>query len=161
MGYNNCKYICIWYFAVLVTKLCPTLWNPMDCSTAVFPILHYPPEFAQIRIHWVSDTCNHLILCSPFSLCLHSFPVSTSFPVSWLFTSGGQSIGASASASVLPMNIQGWFLFRFTGLISLLSKGLSRVFSSIQSKNVNSSPLSLHYGRPLTSVPWLLEKLYL
>ena len=62
--------------------------------------------------------------------CLQSFPASGSFPMSQLFTSTGQSIGVSASASVLPMNIQGWFLLRLTGLISLLSKGLSRVFSS-------------------------------
>ena len=66
----------------------------------------------------------------PFSSCLWSFPASGSFPRSQLFTSGGQSIGVSASALVLPMNIQGWFPLGLTGLISLLSKGLSRVFSS-------------------------------
>ena len=64
----------------------------------------------------------------PFSSCLQSFPALGSFPMSWLFTSGGQSIGASAS--ILPMNSQGWFPLGLTGLISLLSKGLSRVFSS-------------------------------
>ena len=64
----------------------------------------------------------------PLSSCLQSFPASGSFPVSWLFASGGQSIGASVSASVLP--IQGWFPLSLTGLISLLSKGLSRVFSN-------------------------------
>jgi len=67
---------------------------------------------------------------SPFSFCLQSFPVSGSFPMSQLFASGGQSIGASASASILLMNIQGWFPFRLTGFISLQSKGLWRVFSS-------------------------------
>ena len=66
----------------------------------------------------------------PFSSCLQSFPASESFPMSWLFTSGGQSIGVSVSASVLPMNIQSWFPLGWTGLISLLSKVLSRVFSS-------------------------------
>ena len=65
----------------------------------------------------------------PFSSCPQCFPASESFPMSLLFTSGGHSIGASASASVLPMNIQGWFPLGFTGLF-LLSKGLSRVFSS-------------------------------
>ena len=75
-------------------------------------------------------TSNHLILCAPFSSCPQSFPASGSFPVSWFFASGGQNIGASASASVLPMNIQGWFPLGLTDLISLLSKGLSRVFSS-------------------------------
>ena len=67
-----------------------------------------------------------------FSSCLHCFPASRSFPMSWLFASGGQSTGASASASVLPMNIQGQFPFELTGLISLQSKGLSRVFSSTE-----------------------------
>ena len=72
---------------------------------------------------------NHLILCCPlFSSCLRSFVTSRSFPVSWLFSSGGQSIGASASASIFSMNIQGWFPSGLTGLISLQSKGLSRVF---------------------------------
>ena len=71
---------------------------------------------------------NHLILCRPFSFCLQSFPASGSFPVSSLFKSDSQSNGASTTA--LPMNIQDWFSLGLTGLISLLSKGLSRVFSS-------------------------------
>ena len=74
--------------------------------------------------HWCISSSD-----SPFSLCPQSFPASASFPLSWLFPSGGQSIGASASASVLPMNIQVWFPLGLTGLISLQSKGLSRVFS--------------------------------
>ena len=65
---------------------------------------------------------------APFSSCPQCFPASGSFPMSWHFSSGGQSIGASAS--VFPMNIQGWFSLGLTGLISLLSRGLSRVFSS-------------------------------
>ena len=73
---------------------------------------------------------NHLILCRPLSSCLQSFPASEYFPMSRLFASGGPSIGASASASVLPMNIQDWFPLALTSLISLLYKGLSRVFSS-------------------------------
>ena len=71
---------------------------------------------------------NHLILCCPL-LLLSVFPASRSFPMSRLFASSGHSIGASASGSVLPMNIQGWFPLGLTGLMSLLSKGLSRVFS--------------------------------
>ena len=74
---------------------------------------------------WCHPTISSSIV--PFSSCLWSFPASGSFPMSWLFTSGGQSIGASASASVLPMNIQGWFPLGLTGWISLQSKGLSRV----------------------------------
>ena len=75
----------------------------------------------------------YLIISSsvvPFSSCPQSFPASGSFPMSQLFASGGQSIGASASAPVLPMNIQGWFPLGLTGLISLLSEGLSRIFSN-------------------------------
>ena len=67
---------------------------------------------------------------APFSSCPQSFPASGSFPMSWLFISGGPSTRASASASVLPMNIQGWFLLGLTGWISLKSKGPSRVFSN-------------------------------
>ena len=93
-----------------VAKSCPTLCDPMDCSTPGSSVLHRRPEFAQTHVCWVSDA--YLTISSsvtPFSSCLHSFPASGSFPVSRLFASGGQSIGASASASVLPMSIQGWF----------------------------------------------------
>ena len=80
----------------------------------------------------LSQWCHPTISLSliPFSSCFQSFPASESFPVSWPFTSIGQSIGASASVSVLPMNIQDWFPLGLTGLISLQSKGLSGVFSS-------------------------------
>ena len=74
-----------------------------------------------------------------FSSCLQSFPASGSFQMRQFFTSGGQSIGVSASASVLPMNIQDWFPLRWTDLISLLSKGPSRVFSKFKSINSSSS----------------------
>ena len=77
---------------------------------------------------WCHPTISSSV--TPFSSCLWSFPASRYFPVNKLFTSGGQSIGASTSASVLPMSIQGWFPLRLTGLISLQSKGLSRVFFS-------------------------------
>ena len=73
---------------------------------------------------------NHLILCRPLLLLPSIFPASGSFPMSQFFASGGQGIGASASASVLSMTIQYWFPIRLTGLLSLQSKGLSRVFSS-------------------------------
>ena len=78
--------------------------------------------------HWCHPTISSSVL--PFSSCLQSFPASKSFPMSQFFTSGGQSIGVSASASVLLMNIQDWFPFGWTGWISLQSKGLVRVFSS-------------------------------
>ena len=73
---------------------------------------------------------NYLILCQLFSSCPQSFPASGSFPMRWLFTSGGQNIIASTSASAFPKSIQGWFPLWLTSLISLLSKGLSSVFSS-------------------------------
>ena len=78
---------------------------------------------------WYYPTISSSVI--PFSSCLHSFPVSGSFLLSWLFTSGDQSIGALASASVLPMNIQDWFPLGLAGWISFLSKGPSGVFSSI------------------------------
>ena len=81
---------------------------------------------------WLSRWCYITISSSvaPFSFCLQSSPASGSFPGSWLFASDGQSIGDLALASVLPMNIQGWFPLELPGLISLLSKGLSNVFFS-------------------------------
>ena len=95
-----------------VTKLCPTLHDPMNRSTPSFPVLHYVPEFAQTHVHWVGDVIqpSHP-LSFLFSSCLPSFPVSGSFPMSLLFPSGGQSIRASASASVIPVNICSWFLW--------------------------------------------------
>ena len=80
----------------------------------------------------ISQWCHPTILSSvtPFSSCPQSFPTSGSFPMSWLFASSCQIIGASASASALPMNIQGWFPLRSTSFISLQSKGLSGIFSS-------------------------------
>ena len=81
----------------------------------------------------LSPWCYLTILCHPL-LLPYSFPTSGYFPVSWLFSSGGQSIGASASASVLTVNIQGWFPLRLTSLISLQSRGFWGVFSSTTSR---------------------------
>ena len=88
------------------------------------------PELAQTHVHLVVMPSNHLIFCHPLLLLPSIFPSIRIFPMSQFFTSGGQSIGASASASVLPMNIQDCFPLGLTGLISLQSKGLSRVFSN-------------------------------
>ena len=85
----------------------------------------------------------------PFSSRLQSFPASGSFLMSQLFTSGGQSIGASTSASVLPRNSQGWFPLGWTGWISLQSKGLSRVFSNT---TVQKHQFSFLYGPTLISI---------
>ena len=101
----------------------------MDCSMPGSSVLHFLTQFAQIRVHWVGDALT-IYSAIPFSCCLQSFPASESFPTSQLFTSGSQSIGTLTSASVLLMNIQGYFSLGLTGLVSLLSKGLSRVFFS-------------------------------
>ena len=102
----------------------------MGYSITGSPVLHHLPELAQTHVTELVMPSNHLILCCPLLLLLSIFPSIRAFPMTWLFTSGGQSIGASASTSVLPMNIQGWFPLGLAGLISLLSRGLSTVFSS-------------------------------
>ena len=99
---------------------------------------------------WCHRTISTSVI--PFSSCLQIFPVSGSFQMSWFFTSGGQSIRVSASASVLPMNIQDWFPLGLTRWISLLSKGLSRVFSNTAVQNHHSSVLSFLYSPTLTSI---------
>ena len=114
-----------------VAKLGLTLRNPTDCSMPSSHILHYLLEFAQTPC-LLSQWCYLTISSSAalFSFCIQSFPAQGSFPVTWLFASGGQSVGVPASASALPMDIQDWFPLGLTSLISLQSKALSRVFSS-------------------------------
>ena len=117
----------------------------LQFSCSVFSDSLWPHRLQQARLPCSSPTpgacsnacplsrwCHPTISSSvvPFSSCLQSFPASGSFPRSHFFASGGQSIRVSASVSVLPMNIQDWFSFRRTGLISFQSKGLSRVFSN-------------------------------
>ena len=110
---------CIWLFMTPRTAACQ--------ASLSFTVSESLLKLMSIELMMSSS---HLILCRPL-LCLpSSFPASGSFQMSQLFTSGGWSIGVSASASVLPVNIQGWFPLGLTGLISLLSKGLSRVFSN-------------------------------
>ena len=123
----------------------------MDCSTPGFPVLYSLPEFAQTHVHRVSDAIQLSHPVTSFFSCPQSFPTSGYFLMSRLFTSSGQSIGASSSASVLPVNIQGWFPLRLTGLI-LQSTGPSRVFFSTTVESVNSLALSVLYGSTLTSV---------
>ena len=95
---------------------------------------------------------NHLILCRALLLLPQSFPASRSYPMSWPFKSGSQSIQVSASVSALPMNIQDWFPSGFTGWISLQSKGLSGVFSNTIQQHQIFSTLSLLHGPTLTSI---------
>ena len=105
---------------------------------------------------WCHPTISSSVV--PFSSCLQSFPASGSFPRSQFFTSGSQSIGASASASVLPVNIQDWFPLGWTGWISLQSKGLSRVFSNttVQKYQFFNAQPSLWSNSHIHT--WLLEK---
>ena len=122
-----------------VAQSCPTLCNPVDCSTPGLPVLHRLQELAQTRpLSQSVMPSNHLILCRPLASWPQSFLASGSFLMSRLFASGGQSTGASASASVLPVNIQGWFRLGLTGRISLQSRGPSRVFNTTF-KSINSS----------------------
>ena len=117
--------------------LCPSL-SPGVCSNSC-PLYQ-----------WCHSTTSSSV--SPFSSCSQPFPASGSFPMIWIFASGCQSIGASALASVLPMNIYGWFSFGVTGLISLQPKGLLESSPEPQFKNINSSVLSVLYGPILTSI---------
>ena len=136
-----------------VAQSCPTLCDPMDYSMPGFPVPHHLLEFAQVHVHWVDDAIQPSHPPSPSSplpSIFHSIRVFTNE-----FTSGGQNIGASASTSVLPENIEGWFPLRLTSLISLFSKGFSIVFSGTTvQKHQFFSTLSLSSPRIYT---WLLE----
>ena len=145
-------------FVVVIQSLSHVwLCNPIDCSTPGFPFLHCLLKFAQTHVPWVCDAIQpSYILSFPappaFYLCQHK-----GFFFQWV-SSGGKIIGASASASVLPINIQGWFPLGLTGLISLQSKGLSRAFSSttMWKHHFFSSHPSLWSNSHICT--WLLEK---
>ena len=113
-----------------------------------------------LRLMSLSQWCRPTISSSaiPFSSCLQSFPASGCFPMSLFFSSRGQSIGVSASTSVLPMNTQDWFPLGWTGLISLQSKWLSKVFSNttVQKHQFCGTQLSLLFNSHIHT--WLLEK---
>ena len=135
-----------------VAKSCLTLCKPTDCSTLGFPVPHHLPDFAQVHVHWIGDAIQPSHPLSPsspsaFNLSQHQ----GFFPVRLLFATGG-SIGASASASILPMSIQGWFPSRLTGLISLLSKVSQESSLAPQFKSINSLALCLLYGPAFASV---------
>ena len=130
------KSSCLWTFFILpeisflqfssVTRSCLTLCDPRDCSTPGLSVQHQLPELTQTHVHRVGDAIQSSHpLSSPFSSHLQSFPASGSFQMSQFFTSGGQSVRVSASASVLPMSIQDWFplgIFR-TNFLSLHLSG--------------------------------------
>ena len=144
-----------------VTKSCPVFCDPMDCSMPSSSVHHCPPVCSKSRplSWWCHPTISSSVV--PF-FCLWSFPALGSFPMSWPFASGGQNIGALASASVLPMNIQGWFTSELTGWISLQSKGLLRVFynTTAQKQQFFHTQLSLwsnspiHTGKSIALIIW-------
>ena len=140
-GYTSC---------CSVAKLCLTLCDLIDCSTPCFPVLHYLPEFAQIHIHWAGDAIQPSYPLSPPSPAALNLPQHQGL-FQWVFILCSQSIGASASASIRPVNIQGWFPLGLTSWISLQSKGLK---SLLQHHSSKASILQhcLLYGPTLTSI---------
>ena len=147
------------FWELIVVHSLSHVWlsaNSMSPNTIGFPVLHQLPELAQTHVHQVGDAIQPTHPVIPFSSHLQSFPGS--FPVSQFFASDGQSIGISASASVLPKNIQDWFPLGWTGWNSLQSKGLSRVFSNttLQRHLFFHSQLSLWSNSHIHT--WLLEK---
>ena len=146
-------YTYIYIAAVIQSLSCVLLfvtpWTATHQASLSFTISLSLLKFMSIESVMPS---NHLILCHLLLLLPSVFPASGYFPMSQFFASGGQSIEASASASVLPMNIQDWFPLGWTGLLFLLSKGLSRVFSSTMVESISSSAFSLLYGPTLTSI---------
>ena len=138
-----------------ITESCPTLCDPMDCSTPDLPVHQQLPEFTQTHVHWVGDaTPPSHPLSSPSPPVLNLSQHEGLFQ--WVFA--GQSIGASRLASVFPVNIQGWFPLGLTDLISLQSRGLSRIFSNttVQKHQFFSTQPSLWSNSHIH--PWLLEK---
>ena len=142
---------------VRVAQWCPTLCNPMNCSTPGLPVHHQLPVFTQTHVHRVSNAIQPFHPLSSFSSCSQSLPASESFPMSQLFAWGSQSTGVSALASVLPKNTQDWSPLEWIGWISLQSKGLSRVFSNttVQKHQFFGTHLSLQPNSDINT--WLLE----
>ena len=124
----------------------------MNRSMPGLPVHHQLPEFTQTDVHWVGDAIQPSHPVISFSSHLQSFPASGSLQMSQLFTSGGQSIGVSASTSVLPVNTQGWSHLGWTGWISLQSKDCQESSPTPQFKSINSSVLSFLYSPTLTSI---------
>jgi len=120
-----------WTLSCSVAKSCPALCDPLTAACQTF--LSFTISYSCPLSRWCHSVISSSVI--PFSSCLHSFPASGSFLMSQFFASGGQNIGAPALSSVLIVNIQGWFPLGLTGLISLLSKGLSRVSSTTVSKH--------------------------
>ena len=137
--FNSLRFHGLQNARLLYTPVCPGI-----CSNS------YPLSWWYYLTIWS--------FAAPFSSCPKSFPTSESFQISWLFASGGQSIQVSASASVLPMNIQGWFPLRLTGLISLQSNRFSWVFSNTIIKKHQFFSTQPFLWSNYNICTWLLER---
>ena len=145
-------YLLLFSYSVMSDSL-----SSRGLQTPGFPVLHHLLELAQTQVHWICDVIQPFHLLSSLLLLPSVFPASGSFLMSQLFSSGGQSFEASVSATVLPVNIQHWFHLGWTGLISLLLKGLKSLLQHHSSKHQffdAQAPLwsSSHI------YTWLLEK---
>ena len=145
----------LYYFVVIQSLGHVQLCDPINCSMSGSPVLHYLPEFSQIHVYWVSDDLTISSSASPFSYCLQVFPASGSFPVSLLFASGGQSIGASTS--VLPMT-SGLISFRINWIDFLAIQG---TLKSLLQHNSSKASVLWCSAFPVVNSHiciWLLEK---
>ena len=153
-------YVLIYIQFSSVTQSCPTLFDPMNRSQHARPPCPSPTPGVHPNSRPSGRWCHPAVSSSvvPFSSCSQSLPAPGSFPMSQLFAWGGQSIGVSASASVLPMNTQNWSALGWTGCISLQSKGLSRVFSNttVQKHQFFGTQLSSQSNSHIHT--WALEK---
>ena len=139
-------------FSSLQSLRCVRLYKPMNCSMPGLPVHYQPPDLPKLMSIRSVMWSKHLIFCSPLLLLSSIFPNIRVFSNESALHISGQNIGVSASTSVLPMNIQDWFPLGLTGLISLQSKGLSRVLSNTTVQSINSSVLSFLYSSNLTAI---------
>ena len=137
-----------------VTRLCPTLCNPVDCSMPVFSVHHQLPKLAQTHVYRVSDAIqsSHPLSSSPFSSCLQFFSASGSFPMSQFFTSGGQSIGASISTSTFQLIFRTDFLQDWLVWSPCCPRDSQESSPTPHFKSINSLALSFLHSSTLTSI---------
>ena len=129
-----------------------TLWLILDCSMPGLPVLHHLLKFAQTHVHWVNDAIHSSHPLLPLLLLPSILPWIRVFSKSWLFTSDGWSIRASASVSVLPMNIQDWLPLGLTGWSPCSPRDSQESSPTPQFESITSLALSLLHGPTLTSV---------
>ena len=144
-----------------ITRSCPAFCDPMNYSKPDFPVLHYLPEFAQTHVHWVSDSHFHLILCHPLLLLLSIFPSIRVFSSELTLRIMWPKYWSFSFSISPPSEYSGLISLRIDCLISFMSKGLSRVFSSttVWKHQFFGAQPSLWSSSPIHT--WLLEKLWL